>query len=103
LRVREGLEIETIPIRWLTIASGNWTIPKICQLSAGETEKSCWRQHGRDCMNKDEFKKFYREHLAVPVAGFGMAAVLLVIYLTLMTWIAGHVHLMQSSIDRFGH
>jgi hypothetical protein len=32
-----------------------------------------------------------------------MAAVLLVVYLTVMTWIAGHVHLMQSSIDRFGH
>lgn len=54
-------------------------------------------------MNKDEFKKTYREHLAVPAAGFGMAAVLLVIYLFLMTWIAGQVHLMQNSIDRFGH
>jgi hypothetical protein len=54
-------------------------------------------------MNKDEFKKFYREHLAVPAAGFGMAAVLLVIYLTVMTWLAGQVHLMQYSIDRFGH
>jgi hypothetical protein len=54
-------------------------------------------------MNKDEFKKFYRAHLAVPAAGFGMAAVLLAIYLMLMTWIANHVHLMQYSIDRFGH
>jgi hypothetical protein len=87
----------------LTIASGNWTIAKICQLSAGATEKSGWRRHGCDCMNKDEFKKFYREHLAVPAAGFGMAAVLLVIYLTVMTWLAGQVHLMQYSIDRFGH
>jgi hypothetical protein len=54
-------------------------------------------------MNKDEFKKFYWKHLAVPVAGFGMAAVLLAVYLTLMTWIAGQVHLMQFSIDRFSH
>jgi hypothetical protein len=54
-------------------------------------------------MNKDEFRKFYREHLAVPVAGFGMAAVLLGIYLSVMTWLAGQVHLMQFSIDRFGH
>jgi hypothetical protein len=54
-------------------------------------------------MNKDEFRKFYREHLAVPVAGFGMAAVLLAIYLCAMTWLAGQVHLMQFSIDRFGH
>ena len=54
-------------------------------------------------MNKEEFKKFYQEHLKVPVAGFGMAAVLMVIYLTVMTWLAGHVHLMQNSIDRFGH
>jgi uncharacterized membrane protein YqaE (UPF0057 family) len=54
-------------------------------------------------MNKDEFNKFYREHLAVPVAGFGMAAVLLAIYLTVMTWLAGQVHLVQYSIDRFSH
>jgi hypothetical protein len=54
-------------------------------------------------MNKDEFRKLYREHLAVPVAGFGMAAVLLTIYLIVMTWLAGQVHLMQYSIDRFGH
>lgn len=56
-----------------------------------------------DSMSKDEFKKFYRRHLAVPVTGFGMAAVLLAIYLTLMTWLAGQVHLMQYGIDRFGH
>ena len=54
-------------------------------------------------MKKDEFNKFYREHLAVPVAGFGMAAVLLAIFLFIMTWLAGQVHLMQYSIDRFGH
>jgi hypothetical protein len=61
------------------------------------------REHGCEPMNKDEFKKFYREHLAVPVAGFGMAAVLLAVYLTVMTWLAGQVHAMQFSIDRFGH
>jgi len=54
-------------------------------------------------MNKDEFKKFYREHLVVPVAGFGMAAVLLTVFLLIMTWLSGQVHLMQYSIDRFGH
>lgn len=55
-----------------------------------------------DPMKKDEFKKFYREHLAVSLAGFGVAAVLLVIYLTVMIWLSGQVHLMQFSIDRFG-
>jgi len=54
-------------------------------------------------MNKDEFKRFYREHLAVPAAGFGMAAVLLAVFLLIMTWLSGQVHLMQYSIDRFGH
>jgi hypothetical protein len=54
-------------------------------------------------MNKNEFKKFYREHLAVPVAGFGMAAVMLAIFLLIMTWLSGQVHLMQFSMDRFGH
>ena len=54
-------------------------------------------------MNKDEFRQVYREQLAVPVAGFGMAAVLLAIYLCVMTLLAGQVHLMQFSIDRFGH
>jgi hypothetical protein len=54
-------------------------------------------------MNKDEFRKFYREHLAVPVAGFGMAAVLLTVYLLVMTWLAEKVHLMQFSIGRFGN
>jgi hypothetical protein len=54
-------------------------------------------------MDKDKFKKFYREHLAVPAAGFGMAAVLLTIFLILMTWLSHQVHLMQFSIDRFSH
>jgi hypothetical protein len=54
-------------------------------------------------MNKDEIKKFYREHLAVPAAGFGMAAVLLTVFLLIMTWLSRQVHLMQFSIDRFGH
>jgi hypothetical protein len=66
-------------------------------------EKLCLRQRKCDPMNKDEFKKFYREHLAVPVAGFGMAAVLLAIFLLLMTWLSGQVHLMQYSLDRFSH
>ena len=54
-------------------------------------------------MNKDEFKNFYQKHLAVPFAGFGMAAVLLAVFLLIMTWLSGQVHLMQHSIDRFGH
>lgn len=53
-------------------------------------------------MNKDEFKRFYREHLAVPAAGFGMAAVLMAVFLLIMTWLSGQVHLMQYSMDRFG-
>jgi hypothetical protein len=56
-----------------------------------------------DPMNKDEFKKFYREHLAVPVAGFGMAALMLAVFLLIMTWLSGQVHLMQYTLDRFGH
>ena len=66
-------------------------------------QRICFRWQRCDLMNKDEFRKFYREHLAVPVAGFGMAAVLLTVYLLLMTWLAEKVHLMQFSIDRFGH
>ena len=56
-----------------------------------------------DPMSKDEFNKFYREHLAVPVAGFGMAALMLTIFLLIMTWISGQLHLMQYSLDRFSH
>jgi membrane glycosyltransferase len=51
-----------------------------------------------DPMTKDEFKK----QVAVSLAGFGMAALMLVLYLTVMTWLAGVVHQMQFSIDRFG-
>ena len=80
------------------MAAGKWTIPKICHYT-GMKRGVSKKVHS---MNRDEFKKFYREHLAVPVAGFGMAAVLLTSYLCLMTWIAGHVHLMQYSIDLFG-
>jgi len=54
-------------------------------------------------MSKDEFKKFYRKHLTVPVAGFGMAALMLTIFLLIMTWISGQLHLMQYSLDRFSH
>jgi hypothetical protein len=56
-----------------------------------------------DPMNKEEFKKFYREHLAVPVAGFGMAALLLAIFLVIMTWLSGQLHMMQYALDKFGH
>ena len=49
-------------------------------------------------MNRDEFKVFYREHLAVPVAGFGMAAAMLCLFLLLMTWLSTQVHLLQSCI-----
>jgi hypothetical protein len=49
-------------------------------------------------MKKDEFKEFYREHLVVPLAGFGMAAVLLCLFLLLMTWLSERVHLLQFCI-----
>jgi hypothetical protein len=71
--------------------------------SGTQWQTTRFRRHRCDLMNKDEFRKFYREHLAVPVAGFGMAAVLLTVYLLVMTWLAEKVHLMQFSIDRFGH
>jgi hypothetical protein len=87
----------------LTIASGNRTIPKIRQsFPRGQKNYVCGSVNVIP-MNKEEFKKFYREHLAVPVAGFGMAAVLLAIFLLLMTWLSGQVHLMQYSLDRFSH
>ena len=98
----EGRSNETIRIRLLTSAPGNRTIPELSELNAGG-QRSRPREHRCEHMNKEEFKKFHQEHLKVPVAGFGMAAVLLVIYLTVMTWLAGQVHLMQSSIDRFSH
>jgi len=49
----------------------------------------------RDHMKKDEFKEFYREHLAVPVAGFGMAAVMLCLFVLLMAWLSERVHYLQ--------
>jgi hypothetical protein len=49
-------------------------------------------------MKKDEFKEFYREHLVVSVAGFGMAAVMLCLFLLLMTWLSQQVHLRQFCI-----
>ena len=51
-------------------------------------------------MKKDEFKEFYRERLAVPVAGFGMAAVMLCLFLLLMTWLSERVHHLQFCIGR---
>jgi hypothetical protein len=54
----------------------------------------------RGHMNKDEFKEFYRERLAVPMAGFGMAAVMLCLFLLLMTWLSERVHHLQFCIGR---
>jgi hypothetical protein len=46
-------------------------------------------------MKKDVLKEFYRERLAIPVAGFGMAAVMLCLFLLLMTWLSGRLHQLQ--------
>jgi len=54
-------------------------------------------------VNKDKFKEFYRRHLAVPLAGFGMAAAMLCIFLLLMTWFSERAHFFQFSLSRFGH
>jgi hypothetical protein len=54
-------------------------------------------------MNKDKFKELYRGHLAVPLAGFGMAAAMLCIFLSLMTWLSERTHLLQSCLGRFNH
>jgi hypothetical protein len=54
-------------------------------------------------MKKDEFKEFYREHLAVPVIGFGMAAVMLCLFLLLMTFLSERVHQLQFCLGRFSH
>jgi len=54
-------------------------------------------------MNKDEFNEFYRRHLAVPLAGFGMAAAMLCIFLLLMTWLSERIHLLQFCVSRFSH
>jgi hypothetical protein len=49
-------------------------------------------------MKKDEFKELYRERLAVPLAGFGMAAAMLCLFLLLMTWLSAQVHQLQFCI-----
>ncbi len=54
-------------------------------------------------MKKDEFKELYRNHLAVPLAGFGMAAVMLCLFLLLMTSLSERLHHLQFALDRFGH
>jgi hypothetical protein len=54
-------------------------------------------------MNKDKIEEFYRRHLAVPVAGFGLAALLLCLFLLLMTWLSAQAHNLQFSLSRFGH
>jgi hypothetical protein len=46
-------------------------------------------------MKKDELMELYREHLAVPVAGFGMAAVMLCLFLLLMAWLSERLHHLQ--------
>ena len=53
-------------------------------------------------MKKVEFREFYREHLVVPVAGFGMAAVMLCVFLLLMVRLSEQVHRLQFCIG-FGH
>ena len=50
-------------------------------------------------MKKDEFKELYRNHLAVPLAGFGMAAVMLCLFLLLMTWLSERLHHLQFALD----
>jgi hypothetical protein len=52
---------------------------------------------------KAEFAEIYRKHLAVPLAGFGMAALLLCLFLLLMTWLSAQVHHLQFCLSRFGH
>ena len=59
---------------------------------------SCFERDKIDHMKKDEFKEFYREHLVVPLAGFGMAAVMLCLFLLLMTWLAEQFHHLQFCI-----
>jgi hypothetical protein len=54
-------------------------------------------------MNKDKFKEFYHRHLAVPLAGFGMAAAMLCIFLLLMTWFSERAHFFQFCLSRFSH
>jgi hypothetical protein len=50
-------------------------------------------------MQKDSYSKDRN----VLLAGFGTAAVLLTLFILLMTWLAEQVHLAQFSISRFGH
>jgi hypothetical protein len=57
-----------------------------------------FRVRSQSHMKKDEFKEFYRERLAVPVAGFGMAAVMLCLFLLLMTWLSERLHHLQFCI-----
>jgi hypothetical protein len=54
-------------------------------------------------MNKDKFEEFYRQHLAVPVAGFGLAALLLCLFLLLMTSLSAQTHNLQFCLGRFSH
>jgi hypothetical protein len=54
-------------------------------------------------MDKDKFKEFYRRHLMVPLAGFGMAAAMLCFFLLLMAWLSERAHSLQFCLGRFSH
>jgi hypothetical protein len=56
----------------------------------------------RKRMQKDQ-KDSYSNDRRVLVAGFGSAAVLIILFFLLMSWLAEQVHLMQFCLSRFGH
>jgi hypothetical protein len=66
---------------------------------------SCWQRvfgsGGR--MQNDRQKDSYSNDRRVLVAGFGSAAVLVCLFVLLMSWLAEQVHLMQFCLGRFGH
>ncbi len=45
-----------------------------------------------DSDRKRRWKEFYREQLAVPLAGFGMAAILVGLFILLMTTLSHYVY-----------
>ena len=47
-------------------------------------------------------KDSYSNDRKVLLAGFGTAAILITLFLLLMSWLSEQVHLMQFSISRFG-
>jgi predicted tellurium resistance membrane protein TerC len=54
-------------------------------------------------MQINQQKDSYSTDRRVIVAGFGTAAVLLCLFLLLMSWLAEQVHLAQFCLSRFGH